>query len=184
MRAAFELSFRDMEPSPAIEQRVRKLATKLEDLCEDLTSCRVVVEAPHRHHRRGNLYHVRVDLTVPGEELVASRDPAKRHRREDVYAAIRDAFDAARRQLQEYKDRQRAGSASATRGESPPEGRIRALYPDEGYGHIETVDGRVVRFERDDVLGDFTSLDVGTAVRFVEQSGEEGPRATGVRIVR
>lgn len=184
MRAAFELSFRNMEPSAAVEQRVRKLAAKLENLCDDLMSCRVVVEAPHRHHRRGNLYHVRVDVTVPGEELVASRDPAKRHRREDVYAAVRDAFDAARRQLEEYKDRQRAGSASAARGEPPPEGRISALYPDEGYGHIETADGRVVRFERDDVLGDFTTLDVGTTVRFVEQSGEQGPRATGVRSLR
>lgn len=181
MRAAFELSFRNMQSSPAIEERVRRLAAKLEDFCDDLMSCRVVVEAPHRHHRRGNLYHVRVDLTVPGEELVASRDPAKRHAHQDPYAAVRDAFDAARRQLQEYKERQRAQNHPPMPDEAPPDGRIRELHPDEGYGSIESADGRLLHFERSDVLGDFTTLDIGAAVNFVEQPGDQGPRATAVR---
>jgi ribosome-associated translation inhibitor RaiA/cold shock CspA family protein len=184
MRAAFELSFRNMDPSPAIETRVRQLAEKLQELSADLMSCRVVVEAPHRHHRRGNRYHVRVDLTVPGEELVASRYPAKRNAHEDVYVAIRDAFDAARRQLHDYKDRQREGAGARPRAEMPPNGHVRDLHPEAGCGHIETADGRLLSFERDDVLDEFTALDVGTAVQFVEEAGAKGPLARAVRILR
>jgi ribosome-associated translation inhibitor RaiA len=60
------------------------------------------VEKPHRHHQKGTLYHVRINLTVPGKEIVVQRDPAEHQEHGDIHAAIRDAFDAAKRQLEDY----------------------------------------------------------------------------------
>jgi ribosome-associated translation inhibitor RaiA len=71
----------------------------LERLCDRITSCRVVIDAPHQHHHRGKTYHVSIELSVPGAEIVVNRDPGRDHAHEDVYVAIRDAFDAASRQL-------------------------------------------------------------------------------------
>jgi len=102
--------------SPTIEGRIREQVAKLEDFHQRITGCRVMVEAHHRRHRKGKLYHVRIDVTVPGTELVVSRDAQQDHAHEDVYVAIRDAFDAARRQLQDYARRTAAPRAQ----EEPP----------------------------------------------------------------
>jgi ribosome-associated translation inhibitor RaiA len=75
---------------------------ELEKVFDRITSCRVMIEAPHQHQRKGRLFHVRVDLTVPGGELLVRRDPAEHHAHKDVYVAIRDAFDAAVRQLEDH----------------------------------------------------------------------------------
>jgi hypothetical protein len=115
-----------MVPSEVVEAHIRELAQKLDMFCDEIMGCRVLVETPHQHHRKGKLYHVRIDLTVPGAEFVIKRAPRlvtdkpSRFRKapEDVeleesrelskYAAhdeillsIRDAFDAARRKLQD-----------------------------------------------------------------------------------
>ena len=89
MKLPLEIVFRNLEPSEAIEARVRERAEKLEKFYHDIMSCRVVVEAHHKHHHKGNLYHVRIDLTVPDAELIASREPHQHHAHEDVYVAIR-----------------------------------------------------------------------------------------------
>lgn len=99
MKTPLQITFRDMEPSAAVEARVRDHASKLDELFDGILSCRVVVEMRHRRHHKGRLFHVGIDLTMPGAELVVSRDPDEDHAREDVYVAIRDAFDAARRRL-------------------------------------------------------------------------------------
>jgi ribosome-associated translation inhibitor RaiA len=103
-----------MAPSPAVESRIRERATKLERLNGRITTCRVVVHAPHRRHTKGELYTVRVDLTVPGHQIVAQRDRGKDHAHEDIYVAIRDAFDAASRQL---------GDMTRSRGRETPRAR-------------------------------------------------------------
>jgi ribosomal subunit interface protein len=181
MRLPLEVTFRNMDPSPAIEARIREKASKLDAFCEDIMGCRVVVEAPHRHRNKGNLYHVRVDVTVPEGELVASRDPAEHQAHEDVYVAIRDAFNATRRQLQDYQRRRRG---QLKQHEAPPHGRIAQLYPADDYGRIETPDGRLVYFHRNSVVeGDFDKLTVGAEVRFVEEQGDSGPQASTVRVV-
>jgi len=182
MRAAFEIAFRNMQPAPAVERDVRERVEKLERFCPELMSCRVVVEAPHRRHHKGNLYHVRVDLTVPGEELVAGRDPAERHSHEDVHVAVRDAFEAARRQLQEYKGRHREEMPRVRPGLSP-HGRVQEIDPEDDRGVIRSVEGHLLPFRREDVVDDFDLLDVGAPVRFVEDEADEGTRATAVRRV-
>ena len=179
MQLPIQVVFRNMEPSAAIELAVRDRADKLEQFYEHIMSCRVVIELHHRHHHQGNLYHVRVDVKVPEAEIVASREPAEHHAHEDVYVAIRDAFNAVRRQLEDYIRRRRGVVKTH---ETPPHGHVVELNPD--FGRIETPDGRLVYFHKNSVAsGDFDHLDVGTEVRFVEEQGELGPQASTVHII-
>ncbi len=181
MKLPLQVVFRDMGASDAIEAAVRKRAEKLERFYDYIMSCRVVVEMHHRHHHQGNLYHVRVDLKVPGEEIVASREPDEHHAHEDVYVAIRDAFDAVLRRLEDHV-RRRRGVVKAH--ETPPHGRVAELNPTEGFGRIETPDGRLVYFHKNSVVDeDFEHLTVGTEVRFAEEMGELGPQASTVCVV-
>jgi ribosomal subunit interface protein len=117
-----------MPPSPAIENAIREKAAKLEEFFDRITSARVVVETPHRQHRQGKLFHVRIDLRVPGREIVVSRDPIEHHAYEDVYVAIRDAFDAAKRQLEDYA---REVRHEVKVHEHPPAGRIARFAPEK-----------------------------------------------------
>ncbi len=168
-----------MEPSAAVEAAVRERAEKLETFGERVMSCRVAVEMHHHRHQQGNLYHVRVDLKLPGEQIVASREPAEHHAHEDVYVAIRDAFNAVRRRLEDHV-RQRRGDVKT---HAPPaHGRIVELYPDDG--RIETPAGDLVYFHRNSVVdADFERLDVGTEVRFIAETGELGPQASTVYVI-
>jgi cold shock CspA family protein len=136
------------------------------------------VEAPHRRHHQGKLYHVAIDLVLPGTELVVNRAPEEHHAHEDVFVALRDAFDAARRKLEDYARRQRANTKTHV---EQPHGRVSKLCTD--YGFITTADGREIYFHRNSVLGDaFETLAPDTPVRFVEEEGEQGPQASTVRI--
>ena len=77
MEIPLQITFRNMPPSEAIEDNIREKLSKLESFYDRIMSCRVIVEAPHRHHRKGNVYEVRIDLTVPGGELVINRSPKR-----------------------------------------------------------------------------------------------------------
>jgi ribosomal subunit interface protein len=180
MELPLQITFRNMDSSEAIAAKIRERAAKLDRYHDHIMSCRVVVEAPHRHHLRGHLYHVRVDVTVPNGELLVTRDPPQHEAHKDVYVAIRDAFDAAARQLEDYARRQQ-GRVKVH--EAPPEARIARLFLAEGYGFIETPDGREVYFHKNSVIGErFDRLEVGREVRFVEEQGENGPQASTVRV--
>jgi ribosomal subunit interface protein len=102
-----QITWRDVPQSDAIEADIREKAAKLDHFYDGILSCRVLVEASHRHHHKGNLYHIRLEIEVPDGEIVVTRDPAEHHAHEDIYVAIRDAFDAARRQLQDYARKRR-----------------------------------------------------------------------------
>jgi len=125
MELPVQITYRNLEPSDAVTARVEAEAAKLDTFFDRITSCRVVVEAPHRHHKWGELFHVRIELGVPGAELVVSHEPTpratlshdeegalKKHieihpEHKDVYVAIRDSFASARRRLQDYAKRLR-----------------------------------------------------------------------------
>ena len=178
LQLPLQITFHGLEPSAAIEGSIREHAARLERFYDRITSCRVLVEAPHRHQHQGNLFRVRIDLKVPEKELVVAREPAEHHAHEDPYVTIRDAFDAMRRQIEDYA-RERRGAVKAHVG--PGHGRVASLFPDEGYGFVMTADGREVYFHRNSVLGGrFEKLEVGTAVRFAEEMGEKGPQASTV----
>jgi ribosomal subunit interface protein len=102
MQQPLQITFNNVQKSDAITAKVRARAQKLERFFDSIVSCRVAIERPHRHHAAGNQYRVRVELTVPGDKLVANREPDEHHAYTDVYVAIRDAFDSVRRQLEEY----------------------------------------------------------------------------------
>jgi ribosome-associated translation inhibitor RaiA len=132
MKIPLKITFRDIAPSKAIEGNIRERADKLDSLHDGIMSCRVIVEAPHRHHHKGKAYVVRIDMAVGGGELVINRapkrlaaakadrpedletnlaeshKPSKHAAHEDLYVAIRDAFNAAGRKLQDYTRRRRA----------------------------------------------------------------------------
>jgi ribosomal subunit interface protein len=117
-----QVTFRQMESSPAVEEAVAKRVIKLDQHHERIMSCRVVVHAPHRHHQKGKLYAIAIDLKVPGGEIAVSRSAAENHAHEDVYVAIRDAFDAVERQLEDFARRQRGEvKAHARRTRPTPE---------------------------------------------------------------
>jgi len=107
MQIPLEISFRNMDPSAAVEARIREKAEKLERFHDRIIGCTVVVEAPHRHHHKGKLYSVHIDISVPGKDLVVDRAKPLDHAHEDVYVALRDAFNAAVRQLEDYTRRMR-----------------------------------------------------------------------------
>jgi len=102
MQTPIEITFRGFPHSDAVETRIREKAAKLEQFCDNIIGCRVAVELDHQHQHQGNLFHVRIDLNVPGKQIVVSREHHDKQSHEDMYVALRDAFDVAKRQLEEY----------------------------------------------------------------------------------
>ena len=182
MKVEPETVFEGMDPSPAVESAFRKEIAKLEQFYDRITACRVVIEAPHRRHQKGNLYTVRVHLTLPGQtDVVASRHPDAHHAHEDPYVAIRDAFKAARRQLQ---DRVRTSRGQVKAHPPVPHGRVTKLFPARGYGFIETPGGDELYFHRNSVLNDaFDTFSLDAEVRFVAAMGENGPQVSRVHLI-
>jgi cold shock CspA family protein len=178
MKLPLQITYRNMESSPSIAQAIHRHVARLETVYGRIMSCRVLVEAPHRHHRRGQLYHVRIDITVPGAELVVGRDPSQCEQHQDFYVALRDAFRAARRELKRHSERRRA---AVKRHRPKNRGRVSRILWGEGYGFLRATDGHDVYFHRNSVVGGFEELDVGMTVKFVETEGEKGPQATMVK---
>lgn len=174
-----EIAYRGFEPGDALRALVEREIEKLERYYDRIVSCRVMVELPHRRRESGNLYHVRIAVSVPGDELVVSRDPAPDESRRDPHVAIHGAFQAMRRQLEDFS---REIRGEVKKHEASPHGRVVQLFPDDGYGFIESADGRTVYFHENAVTeGELTDLEVGTEVRFSEEEGVEGPQATAVQ---
>lgn len=179
MQIPLQITFRNVDASPAVEANIRDHAERLERFDDSIVSCRVVVGLQHRHHHQGKLYHVNIDLKVPGAELVSGRGSDQHHAHEDVYVAVRDAFDSLRRRLEDHARRERGDVKTH---DSPAHGRIVELHPQ--HGRIETPDGRTVYFHRNSVVGaDFGALAVGDEVRFSEEAGDNGPQATTVHTI-
>jgi cold shock CspA family protein len=200
MRITPTVTFRRIRRSPDLEAKIYEAIDRLETFCPSITSCRVLVELAQRHHKRGNRCHVRIDLTLPGEEIVVAHeaslraaaraieadritkreesDPERKH----LGVAVRKAFDVARRRLQDYARRQRGAVKTSRR---PPRGRVILLFPVDEFGYIQAEDGHDVYFQKTSVLGGgFDRLAVGSAVSFVEEAGEKGPQASTVRPLR
>lgn len=180
MQTALQLVFDGMPQSEALKQNIRERVEKLEQFSKQIISCRVSVEAGHHHHQ-GKLYHIRIDLQVPDKELVVSRDQHKNHAHEDVLVAIRDAFKAITRQLEDY-ERQFRGDVK--KHAVPLHGKVVTLDLQEGFGFIETANERQIYFHRNSVLdADFEKLEIGKEVRFAEEQGEQGPQASTVHVI-
>lgn len=180
MQTPLQITAHDMTLADSVEAEIREKAVKLDRYYHSIISCHVVVGASvrsaHASHSQAGLYHVSIDLTVPGAELVVTR-----HENTDLLVAIRDAFVAARRQLQDYARRQRGETKTP---ETPPHAVVSKLFAQEGYGFLAAPDGREIYFHCNSVLAPgFDHLEVGTEVRFVEEPGEKGPQASTVSAV-
>jgi cold shock CspA family protein len=178
MQIPLEITFRDMDRSPAVEECIHQWTAKLESVYDRIVRCEVLVEAPHRHRRNGRAYHVRVRLTVPGGEVVVSRDTGSSEAHGDVFVAVRDSFRAARRQLEDHVHRHLRRDVKAR--EAPAHGRVSFLDAELEWGYLDTDDGRQVYFHRNSVLGGIESLEPGAEVRFAEEPGVNGPQASTV----
>ncbi|WP_448873889.1 HPF/RaiA family ribosome-associated protein [Desulfobulbus propionicus] len=183
MQVPLQVTFRNTAPSEAVEAEVRKRVEKLNRYHGNIVSCRVVVEAPLPNKQKGGLYKIRIDLTCPESKIEVNRDPDPRNQaHEDVYVALRDAFDAANRKLEQYTAR-RKGEVKQHE-ESASLGKITHLSPMEDYGTITTPDLREIYFHRNSVLNAaFDSLNIGAKVSFREEDGDKGPQASSVKVV-
>lgn len=180
MQLPLQITFLNMKTSEALEADIRERVEKLNKFCEEIMSCRVVVEAPPQHRRKGGLFRTRIDITVPGREIVVNREPDLHQAHKEVYVSVRDAFRAARRQLEDYT-RGRRGQIKIH--ETAVSGMISELFPMMDYGRITTSDGDDIYFHRNSMVNkEFDSLEVGTKVRFVRTEGDEGPQASAVMV--
>jgi cold shock CspA family protein/ribosome-associated translation inhibitor RaiA len=181
MQIPVDITFRELGKSEALEARVRDWVSKLERVYDRIVRCEVMIETPHRHHRNGRQFHVRIRLTVPGGEIVASHDPGPDEAHEDAYVALRDAFLAAKRQLEDHvRKTYKRGDIRQLERNGAQHGRVTYLDVEKSWGWIEPEDGRRIYFHRNSVLGGVDQLTVGDEVRFTEEAGNEGPQASTV----
>jgi cold shock CspA family protein len=181
MQLPLQISFRHMGRIPSIDATIREKAVKLDQFAGRIMSCHVVVELAGKHRLHGNQYVVRIDITLPGGEVVATREPSEHKEYKEITVAIRDAFDSAARRLEEYVRIQR-GDVKFHAGQ--PHARVSKLVPAEDYGFLVTRDGRELFFHRNSVLNEsYDRLQIGTEVAFAEEEGERGPQASTVKIV-
>ena len=175
MEIPLQITAKDIELSDAVKADITEKATKLDTYYDRIMRCRVVVECPKRHPHEGKLYNVNIHMTVPGGELVVKRVPDA-----DLYVSIRDAFNAARRKLEDFAREQRH---DVKLHEESPHAIISKLFPDKDYGFLTTPDGMDVYFHEHSVINkDFGRLKVGMKVRFVMEEGDKGPQASTVTV--
>lgn len=182
MQTQPQISFQGISHSDAIEQAIRDRIDELEKFHSGIIACRVVVDSPHRTRNKGKIYEIRIDVSVPGKDVVISREAGFDHAHEDIYVAIRDSFDAARRGLE---DQVRKMSGHRTkRHPATSHGHVVRIFDEDGYGFIETVDGHEVFFARDSVNGQaWSRMDIGSKVRFKEMDGDKGPYGSQVTLL-
>ncbi len=175
-----QITWRDVPKSEALEAEIRAKAEKLDAFYEKVMSCFVTVERSGARHHKGNLFRIRIDIRVPDKEIVVTRDPSENHAHEDVYVTVRDAFDAARRQLQDYA---RIRRGQVKQHDLHHAAKVLRVFPERDFGILGTPDGREVYFHRNALQNaNFDSLAVGTEVAYVEELLDEGPQAKRVSV--
>ncbi|MBV8356687.1 MAG: HPF/RaiA family ribosome-associated protein [Deltaproteobacteria bacterium] len=177
MQRPLKITSRDFPLSEAVEAEIREKSAALENYYERLNGCEVTVHAPAlKHHHKGGPFLVAIRLMVPGKELTVDHQEE-----EELSQAIREAFDAARRQLEDYVREQRG----TVKMHESMVGHISRLERKLGYGFIETADDREIYFHCNSVLDRaFDRLEVGAEVRFAEEEGEQGPQASTVILTK
>jgi cold shock CspA family protein/ribosome-associated translation inhibitor RaiA len=183
MQVPIKVVYRNLLPQykESIEDEVRLLASKLDKFHPGIISCRVAVEMPHKRRHDGNLFKATITVNVPDKQIVVSRENPISQTHENIYVAVRRAFDDAIRQLEEYD---LIKSRNVKDHDLIPHGIVSKLFKDKGYGFIESSDGREIYFHENSAVDGFGKLKTGTAVRFEEEEGEKGPQASSVKILR
>src|ERR1035437_10248604 len=179
MQVPLQISFDGLGHSDALEFAIQSRIRQLERFCPNIISARVMVGVSEHRHLQSRLFRFRIDMTLPGHEIIVDRDPSEHRSHEDPYVALRDAFRAARRQLEDYVRLNFRGKKR--HHESPPQGKIVRLLLENDGGFLKTRDGREIYFNKNSVLnGGFEKIHLGDEVRFVEERGDQGPQASSV----
>jgi ribosomal subunit interface protein len=175
MKIPLQITFKNIQNSEAVEKYIHEKAQKLNEFFADIVSCRVVVEMPHKHHNQGNQFIVSIDLGVPSHEIVVNKD-----HHEDVYIALREAFDAVKRQLKDYVHQLR----NEVKNHVPEYiGHVSRIFRKEGFGFIMGEDGTEYYFNRDNIVSsNFEHLNPGDEVKFIEETSAERPQAKRISI--
>jgi ribosomal subunit interface protein len=165
-----QVTIKDIPATSRLETTIRQRAEKLSRYSDRIVSCRVVVESNQKHKHQGKLYNVRIDLAVPGKRLAITRKC-----NEDVYVAIRDAFNALGRQLEEHSRRQNGHVKAHI---EVLHGHIVRMIPNEGYGFIEGDDGTEYYFSVTNVTyPNFNNLMIGDSVEYLAEPLSQGWQA-------
>lgn len=179
MNIPLQITFSNMTPSDAVRARVEELAAKLDRFHERIMSCRVVVRAPNRRQRSGKLYHVSIDLKLPGREIAINRDPPQDQSHQDVYVAIRDAFEALVRRIEDVSRERRGDIKTHT---AQPSAAVVRIFPEESYGFLADPEAGEVYFHANSVANKgFGRLKVGSKVRYQAELGDKGLQASIVK---
>lgn len=120
MDTPLEITFKGLDKSDAVEAKIAERAAKLEKHFDRMTHCRVVVSAPHKHAHKGKSYEIKIDIGMPGHApIIVTHESAVGDAQEDIQISLRDAFDAAKRRLDDEVERLN-GAAKAERGRRRP----------------------------------------------------------------
>jgi ribosomal subunit interface protein len=175
MQQPLQITFRDIEPSLAVEQKIREKVEKFDTFYNHITSCKVVVEQVQKHQHQGKLHNISIYVNVPGKELTVSKHP-----NENLYIAIQQATDNMRQQLDEY--RRRLYGDTKDHGERLS-GTVTRLMEDEGYGFIVDAEKNEYYFNLTHLVDiKFYQLQVGDKVRFLPAMGNEGLQARRISV--
>lgn len=176
-----QITFRGLDTSPNLTSIIEEKISKLEQVFDRITSCRVTVDQRSAKGRKGQLYQVAVELEVPGGVVIVNRKPGDIDAHEDPRVAIRDSFDAARRQLEDHV--RKLGDAQAQPADEKRYATVVRVFGPEGYGFAKMDDGREVFFDRASVEGtDWETLDIGSEIAFTLMMGEKGAYAANVSL--
>ncbi len=183
MQVPLEISYRNIRKNDDIDDLIREKVKKLERVCDHITSCRAAIEKPIEAPNTGNPFRVRLDIRVPpGHSVIVRREPGEGVIPNNLSAVIRDAFEAAKKQLERLSARQRADVK--THPQQEVTAIVSQVFPDEGYGFLQTINGREIYFHKNSILHNkFDELKPGTGVRFFEEEGEKGMQASSVLVI-
>jgi ribosomal subunit interface protein len=178
----FQITFLDFPESDAVWMAAQKRIEKLERFFSRIIRCEVVISCPHRHRHAARLFNVQIHIVVPGEDVIVTRDTARNEAHRDVYIAIRDAFNAAERILE---DRARKIRREVKFHEDQyDDGRISKIFYHDGYGFLNSKDGREFYFGENCITNEkFDRLKIGQKVKFLEEPGEKGPQVTAMAVI-
>ena len=182
MQAPIDIAFQRFEPSDEIRAEVAKQAKRLERFSDRITSCHVAIAGPQSRRRHGEIFKVDVRIAMPERrDVIVTRTRGDAPEREHPLVAIREAFDAAVRQVEDVTREMRGRVKDHPVADR--HGRVTKFLAGEDCGFIETDDGREIYFHRNAVLGGaFDRLTVGSEVRFVEEQGVKGAQSSAVRL--
>lgn len=182
MESPLEIRYQGLTPSPTLSEKIQQKSAKLEKFYHRITRCLVTIGLPHRSQVKGNKFAIKIEVDVPHETLIVNKHSEHEIGHENAYVAIRDAFEAMQRQLQNYVERLQQKKPRQIEGIAPAhQGVVSQLMLDDGFGFIQGNDGDELYFHENSVVnGSIDLLKVGQKVRFHREMGDEGLKASSV----